>query len=244
MNENDFLEYINNLIKPALEQYAKEHNTTVNEIMLQITTLEGTNLFNYKGKQSTIFNRFKDNNIKNLKDLFNAYDNNNINYGKNTLGKNYYIHNEINGIISLLRYKYLGILPKSLNHLFEYKINTNHYIRINPYGDYGYPGKIFNNVYGNEYIKPEIFSIVDDFYKTLKSCGFDQSATKTLIDIAYEENINDITLGEFLSNLSLKKIEEKLKKVPQELESLLNILHIILDYYNNYYKQKTESHSK
>lgn len=243
MNENDFLEYMQ-LLKPALEEYAKKNNMNLEELLLQNISLENTGLFNYKGGQSTVFNRFKDNNIKTLKELFNAHNYNSINYGKNSLGKNYYIHNEINGIIALLKYKYLGILPKSLDHLFEYKINTDHYIRINPYGDFGYPGKIFNNVYGNEFIKPEIFSIVDNFYKTLKSCGFDQSAIKVLIDIAYEENINNITLGEFLSSLSLEKINEKLKKVPQELKPLLNILNIILDYYNNYYKPKTETHTR
>ena len=36
---------------------------------------------------------------------------------------NYYIHNEIDGIIALLKYKYLEIIPDKLNDLLDYKIH-------------------------------------------------------------------------------------------------------------------------
>lgn len=236
MNQKEFLEYMD-LLTPALKEYAKSKNTTIEDLMLTFITLEDTGLFNYKGKQSTVYNRFKDNNIKTLKDLFDKLNNNELNYGKNELknNHNYYIHNEINGIITLIKYKYLGIIPESLNNLLNYQINANDRITyFHPHPDYGFPGTILNNVYGNEYINEETLKKINELYKVLKSCGFDQSATKALIDIAYEEKINNISLGEFLSNLSLEKINNQFKKINQELKAFLNILNIILDYYKNH----------
>ena len=240
---NELVEYLEKIIKPALEEYAKKHNISIEDLMLQITTLEDTKLFNYKDRQSTVYNRLTDCNITNLKELFSSYDNNTINYGKDKLGRNYYIHNEIDGIISLLRYKYLGIVPEKLKELLEFEININYYIRISPY-NYNYPGDVFNTVYQNEFIHPDIFHKIDEFYKTLKSCGFDQSSTKALIDIAYEEQITNTSLGNFLSNISPNKIKEKLKKVPQEYIPFTNILNIILDIYKAYQQAKTTSHKK
>ena len=37
MTPKDLEEYLNNIIKPALEEYAKEHNTTVENLLLEIT---------------------------------------------------------------------------------------------------------------------------------------------------------------------------------------------------------------
>lgn len=81
------------------EQYARKYNINIDEFMLEGITLESTGLFNYKGGQSTVYNRLHDNNITNLKELFLAYD---LDYGKNELknNHNYYIHNEIDGIIT------------------------------------------------------------------------------------------------------------------------------------------------
>lgn len=241
MDELD--EYLNKIIKPALEEYAKNNNTSPKELLLQITALEDTKLFNYKGHQSTVYNRFHENNITNLKELFSSFDKNTINYGKDKLGRNYYIHNEIDGIISLLRYKYLGIVPEKLKELLEFEININYYIRISPY-NYNHPGDVFNAVYQNEFIHPDIFHKIDEFYKTLKSCGFDQSSTKALIDIAYEEQITNTSLGNFLSNISSDKIKEKFKKVSQEYIPFINILNIILDIYKTYQQEQTTSHKK
>lgn len=36
MNKEDLEEYLNNIIKPALEEYAKENNITVEELLEQI----------------------------------------------------------------------------------------------------------------------------------------------------------------------------------------------------------------
>ena len=241
MNESDFIEYMN-LLKPHLEEYAKSMNMSLEDLMLSNISIKDTGLFNYKGKQNTVYNRFKDNNIKTLKDLFDKIKNNELNYGKNVLNHNYYIHNEINGIIELLKFKYLGIIPQSLNDLLNYQINANDkVIYFYPHPDYGFPGTIFNNVYGNEYIDKDIFKKVDEFYKILKSCGFNQTATKALIDIAYEEKINNTTLSEFLLNLPIEKINKKFNKVTRELKPFLNILRIIIDY-NNYLKTKTNLH--
>ena len=213
MNQNEFFEYMN-LLTPVLEEYAKLQNTTIEELKLTVITLEDTGLFNYKENTNHVYKIFKNNNIKTLKDLFEKINNNELHYGKNELknNHNYYIHNEINGIITLIKYKYLGIIPESLNNLLNYQIN----------------------VYGNEYISEETLKKINELYKVLKSCGFDQSATKAIIDIAYEDKINNITLGEFLSNLSLEKINNKFKKINRELKPFLNILNIILDYYKNH----------
>ena len=77
MNESDFFEYMN-LLKPVLEEIAKKENITLEELMLKNITLEDTGLFNYKGKQSTVYNRFIDNNIKTLKDLFDKINQNEL----------------------------------------------------------------------------------------------------------------------------------------------------------------------
>ena len=210
MNQNEFFEYMN-LLTPVLEEYAKLQNTTIEELKLTVITLEDTGLFNYKENTNHVYKIFKNNNIKTLKDLFEKINNNELNYGKNEekINHNYYIHNEINGIISLIKYKYLGIIPSNLNHFLNYQINTS-----------------------------EQFKKVDEFYKILKSCGFNQSSTKILIDIAYEENINNITLSEFLSNLQQEQINKKFNKIPQELKPFLNIINILIDYSKNYLENK------
>ena len=118
MNKEELLEYIN-LLTPALEEYAKKENMTIEELMLHIITLENTGLFNYKGKQSSVYNRFKANKINTQKDLFYIINNNSLNYGNNELNENFYIHDEIDGIISLLKFKYLGIIPEKLNELLK-----------------------------------------------------------------------------------------------------------------------------
>ena len=109
MNPEDLLEYLENIIKPALEKYAEERNIDIEQLLLESITLENTGLFNYKGKQSTVYNRLKNNNISTLKELFDLYDSNSIDYGKNELKYNYYIHNEIDGIVALLKFRFLGI---------------------------------------------------------------------------------------------------------------------------------------
>lgn len=239
MNPEQLDEYINRFIKPALEEYAKKRNITIEELLLETTYLEDTGLFNYKNHQSTVYNRLHDNNITTLKELFKAHDNNEINYGKNELksNNNYYIHNEIKGIISLLKYKYLGIVPQQLQELLNYKINTNYYININPYHKlYTRHEDVLYSITRTQSIDKKNINIIHEFYMILKSCGFNQVGTKTLIDLAYEKNINNISLGEFLSELSLEDIQKKFSNTPQELKPFLNILNIIKDFYHNHYQ--------
>lgn len=247
MTPEQLFDYLDTIIKPALEEYAKKRNVSVDELLLDVITLENTGLFNYKGRQSTVYNRLRNNKITNLKELFTLYDSNNLDYGKNELksNNNYYIHNEIDGIVALLRYKYLGIKNEQLSMLLEYKIHMNFDIRIgNVYYDYGFPGYVCHLVYGNKFVSKDMFNQVDEFYKILKSCGFDQTSVKALIDIAYEQKIDDISLGEFFSSLSLDVIKNRFLKVPQELKPFLNILNILIDFYKNYDKTETEVHKK
>ena len=239
MDSEDLMEYLEYIIKPALEVYAKQHNMNIEELLLQSITLEDTGLFNYKGRQSTVYNRLKSNNISTLKQLFDCYDNNMLDYGKNELkgNHNYYIHNEIIGIITLLKFKFLGIKSDKLRELLDYKIHMNFNIEISDtHIKYGYPGDVCYSMYGNGRIPYSIIIPVTRFYRILKSCGFDQMGVKALIDIAYYQKIDNMSLGEFLSSLSLEEIKARFSKVPQELKPFLNILSIIDDFYKSYDK--------
>lgn len=239
MSPEDLNEYLEKLIKPALEDLAKRRNISLEELMLEFIYLENTGLFNYKGKQSTVYNRLRNNNITNLKELFFAYDSGTIDYGKNELksNDNYYIHNEIDGIVTLLKFKFLGIRSDKLSLLLDYNINMNYNIMISDvHCKYVFPGDVCYSVYRNEFVLPEIFNAVDEFYKVLKSCGFDQVGVKVLIDMAYEQKIENVSLGEFLCNLPIDMVGEKFVHVPQELKSFLNILNIIRDFYRERFK--------
>ena len=243
MSPKELEEYFNTMLKPALIEYAKEKNMSLEELMLHITTIEDTNLFNYKGRQNIAYNRFHDSNLKTLNDLFIANQNNTINYGKNNMpsNHNYYIHNEIDGIISLLKYKYLKIYPENLKELLNYQINFDFNIYISPYSDYGYPGNIFKSI--NKDIPKSIKETIFSFYKILKSCGFNQTQTINLIDIAYKKHLTNITLGTFLSTLSPFEITETLRKVPAEIQPFLNILNIIKDFQEEYNLQNNQKKS-
>lgn len=216
----------------------KDINTDL--LMLKSIRLENTGLFNFKGNQSTVFNRLKDNNITTLEDLFKT---NQIQYGSKKMGDNYYIYEEIDGIIRLLKYKYLGIYPEELKELLNFKINTFKNITI-VCCDYGYPGKIFNTAFRTSKNKNIIFQYVNEFYRVLKSCGFDQTCSKALIDIAYSNNINDVSLGEFICNLNPEEVKGIFSKVPQEYPIFINVLNIIVYFYNNEKNFDSESCKK
>ena len=221
-------EVINEELYNKAYQYAMENNISVDELLLSIIKLEDTGLFNNKGGQSTVFNRLTDNNIRTLKQLF---DKQNIQYGTNKMGDNYYIYDEINGIIRLIKYKYVDIYPEELKELLEFKINTYPNITITSH-DFGYPGKVFNTLIRSKNTKHLAYQYVNELYKTLKSCGFDQSSSKALMDIAYSKKVNDITLGQFLSSLDLEEVRQVFLKVPQEYPVFINILNILVHYYN------------
>lgn len=157
------------------------------------------------------------------------------------MGDNYYIYDEIDGIIRLLKYKYIGVYPEQLKVLLEFKINN--YLIINTTSiDYGFPGKIFNAIIRNKNTRHLTYTYIHEFYKTLKSCGFDQTISKALMDIAYSQKITGVTLGKFLSNLDLEEVKQALAKVPQEYPVFVNILNILVYFYNN--ETKNKSHQK
>ncbi len=231
-------EVINEELYNKAYQYATDNNISVDELLLSIIKLEDTGLFNNKGGQSTVFNRLTDNNIRTLKQLFN---NQNIEYGTNKMGDNYYIYDEIDGIIRLLKYKYIGVYPEQLKELLEFKVNTYLTI-ITTSPDYGFPGKIFNAIIRNKNTRHLAYPYVNELYKTLKSCGFNQSSSKALMDIAYSKKVNNITLVQFLSSLDLEEVKQVFLKVPQEYPVFINILNILVHYYNT--ETKNISHKR
>lgn len=219
-------------------KYAIENNISIDELILSSIKLEDTGLFNHTGGQSTVFNRLINNNIKTLKQLF---DENQIQYGPNKMGDNYYIYDEIDEIIRLLKYKYIGVYPEQLKELLEFKVNTCLMIATSSI-DYGFPGKIFNALIRNKNTRHLAYAYINEFYKTLKSCGFNQTCSKALMDIAYSQKITGVTLGDFLSNLDLEEVKQLFAKVPQEYPVFVNILNILVYFYNN--ETKNNSHQK
>lgn len=208
--------------------------------------LEDTGLFNYKGGQSSVYNRLRDNNITTLQELFEADDLNRIEYRNDKVGQNFYIHSELKGIIRLLRYKYLNEYSYDLITLLDYKPVNVFAIRLNQV-DYGYPGYIFNQCIRS---KSKISSIFD-FYRVLKQCGFDQSGVKAVLDLIYLKNSHEVslctfckidieaeTLVELLSQIPLEKIKKVFSKVPNEYVVFINVLTLLLDCYKNYELQE------
>ena len=79
--------------------------------------LSDTLLFYGNPNKDAVYKRLADNNIYTLEDLFTKYDDNSIDYGNVGTGVNQYkLHTE--GIIKLLRYKYLNI-PLKINPFME-----------------------------------------------------------------------------------------------------------------------------
>lgn len=115
MNFNELEE----LLKPVLEEYANSLEMSIEELMLDSISLEDTKMFNVKDKKS-IYYIFKKNKISNLKMLFELYDSNSI-IGYN---KDMYSKLEIDGILMLLKFKYLSIMPTKLNELLDNVIDT------------------------------------------------------------------------------------------------------------------------
>lgn len=135
--------------------------------------LEDTGFFNYKGGQSSVYNRLVDNNIKTLRDLFIADDLDQIEYGNDKLGQNFFIHSELKGIIKVLRYKYLNEKSDKLINCLNYKPVNTLLLSLNKI-DYGYPGYVFNYTIRHEVKENSIL----EFYKVLKQCGLINSVLK------------------------------------------------------------------
>lgn len=204
--------------------------------------LSDTGFFDYKNNQSSVYNRFKDNDINTLKELFDKDDVNDINLGKTKLNNNFFIDEEVKGMIRILRYKYLNETNEELNNLLNYKIQTDFFIPDSPYINKN--GKIFDLlIYYPESIK-EAYSYILSFYKTLKSCGFEQYTCKVLIDYAFYNNINDVTLGEFLLSINLDVFKNEFGKRLRVYGPFINVYSTLIKYYKENVKEKEEVQSK
>lgn len=227
---------------------ARQENLTIDEFLLKTfrdkyrdysglanILIKDTELFNYQGGHSAAYNKFAEQGIKTLQELFEKYDARKVYYGNDKMASNgnSYIHSEIEGIIKLLRYKYLGIEPDNLKEVLNHKINANYTVRPDR-KDYGFPGVVFNAIYRNNRIYSEISSSFNELYKILKMCGYNQTGTKALIDIAYSKQVNNISLGEFLANIDMEEARHTFSKVSNEYSVFLNTTVIILDYYKKY----------
>ncbi len=194
-------------------------------------TLEDTGLFNYKGRQSTTYNILTYNGITNLCQLFTMDDNNEIKMPGSVISGNFYIHDELKGIILLLRYKYLG--EDKLSNLLNKKIDTK---EIRVYGNhvtYGYPGDVFKGIYYGYLRENSQYINMMKLYKILKKCGFDQSNVKAIMDDIALNELDEIVLGEYLLNIDLECMSKICSKVKKEYTVLVNKLVILLDCYKN-----------
>jgi len=198
--------------------------------------IKDTGVINCIGNQSSVYSRLLANNIQTLKELFEMNDARIIDLGNDSLKENQYIHAEVNGIIRLLQYKYLGLTSDELNTLLNYEINT-YPIKLQPH-EYkkGQPGNIFKKIYYQFYDSSMFFSetMVGELYKVLKYCGFNQTSVKALIDIAFQKGIKNTTLGEFLMTIDSDDIRETFHMRPQEAIYFINIKTILIDYYKKH----------
>lgn len=193
---------------------------------LESIKLEDTGLFNYNGGQSTVYNRLKDNQVDNIKDLF-SQEISTINIGK-ALNNNLFIKEEIEGISSLLRWKYLSETTNSFLENLNYVIPG---IYIIDYGiiDYKNPGYTFKLIFGYYKNRPQ-FVVFLELYRALKKCGLDIYLVKALLDDIIINDKKDITLAEYFSKLNPDEIINRLHNNPREQEVFLNIIHIIKSY--------------
>lgn len=53
MNPQDLEEYLNKIIKPALEEYAKENNISIEDLLLQLTSEKNSKSSNDKKQTSS-----------------------------------------------------------------------------------------------------------------------------------------------------------------------------------------------
>lgn len=206
--------------------------------------LSDTGFFDYKNNQSSVYNRLSDNDINTLKELFDKDDENDINLGKTKLNNNFFIDEEVKGMIRILRYKYLNEVNEELSDLFNYEIKTDFYMNFTPYVNRNRNGKVFDLlIYYPENIK-DAYPYILSFYKTLKSCGFEQYTCKVLIDYAYFNKVNNISLGEFLLSLDLNSLKSEFGKRPRVYGPFINVYSTLIKYYKENVKVKEEVQSK
>lgn len=225
MDINDLLDYL------VLNMYDVNEEVNNYEEFKNIL-IEDTGLFNFKGGQSSIYNRLKESGVNTLQDLFKKYSLRELKYGANKIGDNDYIHNEMNGIISLLRYQYLNIESTQLNDCLTTSIDAYYPISISDYPT-GFPGEIFKTVMWRSYPGSKVYKDVSELFRLLKSCGFNLTCSKALIDYAYNKKVKEEKLGDFLLNINLNEIKQYFNKVSNDYTLFLNIYNIITKYYIN-----------
>jgi len=192
--------------------------------------LSDTGFFDYMNNQSSVYNRLRDNDISTLKELFDKDDQDDIIYGKNKANNNFFIDEEVKGMIRILRCKYLNETNEQLNNLLNYNIQTNFYI-FSPYPYSNRYGRVFDAmIYYPEEIKTAYPHILA-FYKTLKSCGFEQYTCKVLIDYAFFNKVNNLSLGEFLLNLDVENLEKEFVKRKRVYKPFVNVYSTLIKYY-------------
>ena len=217
---------------------------------LNLITLEDTSLFDYKGNQSTVYNRLKEQGINTVGDVFTkvtpnmfdsigeyAFGNKSYDYG------NRFVKEEIWGIITLIRYMYADEVSCWFKQLLESNVDmvlpkplSHHYV------SYGFPGDVFKAIDSD--IPQESIARIDFLYKVLKSCGFDKTAVKSLIDIAYERGITNTSLGEFLCSLDVETLEAKFERMQRKYGPFIVILDTIKRFYKIHCKNEKSSYNK
>ena len=152
-----------------------------------VINLYQTGLFNPNIRKNIVCNRLAKMGIFTLDKLFELYDKNKLAIGNDRSGNNFFIHEEIKGVVNLLRYKFLGedlLLIKQLSKKYKVSdLEVNLKFGINSI-----------NILKNK----EAF----EFYKLLKSCGFSGSNTIAIISDIKENRIGKISLGEYLLEIN------------------------------------------
>lgn len=150
-----------------------------------------------------------------------------LEYGANILEDNNCIHNEMNGVINLLSYKYLNIESTMLNECLNTIINAYYKVTVSEYPT-GLSGEIVKAVIRKGYPISVAYNDVNNLFKLLKSCGFNLTCCKALIDYAFYKKIKAEKLGEFLINVDVNEIKSFFDKVLNDYIVFLNI-HSILN---------------
>lgn len=78
-----------------------------------------------------------------------------------------------------------------------------------------------------------MFNNVNELFRLLKSCGFNLTCSKALIDYAYNKKVKEEKLGDFLLNIDLNEIKQHFNKVSNDYTLFLNIYNIITRYYKD-----------
>lgn len=194
-----------------------------------IIKLEDTGFFDL-GSRSSVYNRLKANGINHLDELLER-NLETFDWGKNHFNDNYFVHDEIEGVISLLKFKYLGIQTSALETHLNFILNPGILEGKVTKNRVGSPGYVFYHLIYRQKGEPEYYNGLAIF-QALKGCGFDFVMTKALLDHIYSHNIKNITLKEYFMNLNEFEIIPAFFQNPKEgnvfLHVLLTIRNIIL----------------